>query len=130
MYVYANFQAKRTALTFSSQICSKLDLGLEIHKTYVGIRVSILDIPWVSIFSPKRQLWIFRPKFAQKWVLGSEFQMSKSGFGISTSKIPCVLIFIQNGEFFDLNFGKLLNYVQYFGSNNFERAEWRLEWAR
>ena len=42
--------------------------------------------------------------------MGSEFQKSKSGFGINTSKIPCVSIF-------DLNLGKLPNYVQYFGSN-------------
>ena len=30
-------------------------------------------------------------------------------------------------EFFGLNFGKLINYDQYFGSNNFERAGWRLK---
>ena len=41
---------------------------------------------------------------------------SKSGFGISSSNIPCVPIFSQNGQLFGLNFGKLPNYVQYFGS--------------
>ena len=51
--------------------------------------------------------------------MGSKFQKSKSGFGISTSNIPCVPIFIQNGQLliFGLNLGKLPNYVQYFGSN-------------
>ena len=40
-----------------------MDLGLAIQKTIVGIRISILDIPCVPIFSQNEQLWIFRPKF-------------------------------------------------------------------
>ena len=54
--VCANFQEKQTALTFSAQICSKMDLGLTIQKTIVGIRISILDIPCVTIFSQNEQL--------------------------------------------------------------------------
>ena len=54
--VCANFQAKQTALTFSSQICPKMDLGLAIQKTIVRIRISILDIPCVPIFSQNEQL--------------------------------------------------------------------------
>ena len=54
--VCANFQAKQTALTFSAQICPKMDLGLTIQKTIVGIRISILDIPCVPIFSQNEQL--------------------------------------------------------------------------
>ena len=53
MCVCANFQAKQTALTFSAQICRKMDLGLAIQKNIVGIRISILDIP---IFSQNEQL--------------------------------------------------------------------------
>ena len=94
----ANFQTKRTALTFLVQICPKRKLGFEIQKTNVGIRISILEIPCVPIFRQNGQLWLFGPKFAQKWILGSEFQKSKSGFGISTSNIPCVPIFSQNGQ--------------------------------
>ena len=45
----ANFQAKQTALTFLAQICPKMDLGLEIQKTNIGIKVSILEIPCVPI---------------------------------------------------------------------------------
>ena len=45
-----NFQAKRTNLTFSIEICPKMDLGLEIQKTNVGIRISNCDIPGVPIF--------------------------------------------------------------------------------
>ena len=59
MYVYvwcANFQAKQTALTFSVQIYPKMDLGLTIQKTIAGIRISILDIPCVPIFSQNEQL--------------------------------------------------------------------------
>ena len=56
MYLCVSFQAKQTALTFSAQICPKKDLGLAIQKTIVGIRISILDIPCVTIFSQNEQL--------------------------------------------------------------------------
>ena len=105
----ANFQLKKTTLTFLAQICLKRKLGFEIQKTNVGIRISILEIPCVPIFRQNGQLWIFGPKFAQKWILGSKFQKSKSGFGINTSIIPCVPIFIHNGQFliFRPKFGEI-----------------------
>ena len=57
MCVCANFQKKQTALTFSAQICPKIDLGLAIQKkNIVGIRMSIPDIPCVPIFSQNEQL--------------------------------------------------------------------------
>ena len=56
MCVCVSFQAKQTALTFSAQTCSKVDLGLVIQKTIAGIRISILDIPCVPIFSQNEQL--------------------------------------------------------------------------
>ena len=96
--VCSNFQSKQRALTSSAQIWPKMDLGLEIQKTNVAIRISILEIICMPIFRQNRQLWLFRPKFAQKWILGLEFQKSKSGFDISTSKIPCVPIFSENGQ--------------------------------
>ena len=37
--------------------------------------------------------------------------------------------FKEKFEFFGLNLGKLSNYMQYFGSNNVERAGWRLKHA-
>ena len=52
----ATFQAKQTALTFSTEDLPKQDLGLEIQKANIGIRISILDIPCVPIFSQNRQL--------------------------------------------------------------------------
>ena len=42
--MHTNFQAKQTTLTFLAQICPKKDLGLEIQKTNVGIRISIFEI--------------------------------------------------------------------------------------
>ena len=65
MCVCANFQANWTTLPFSAQIFPKMDLGLAIQKTVVGIRISILDKPCVPIFSQNERL-IFRPKFVQK----------------------------------------------------------------
>ena len=57
MCMCANFQAKQTDLTFSAQISPKMDLGLlAIQKTIVEIRISILDIPCVPIFSQNEQL--------------------------------------------------------------------------
>ena len=53
---YAKVQAEQTALTFSAQICPKMDSGLAIRKTIVRIRTSILDIPCVLIFSENEQL--------------------------------------------------------------------------
>ena len=93
----ANFQLKRTTLTFLVQICPTRKSGFKIPKTNVGIRISILDIPCVPIFRLNGQLWLLKPKFAQKWILGSGFQKSKSGFGINTSSTLCGPIFSQNG---------------------------------
>ena len=66
MCVCASFQTKQTPLTFSAQICPEMDLRLAIQKTIVEIRIYILDIPGVPIFSQNEQLGIFRPKFVQK----------------------------------------------------------------
>ena len=67
-----NFEAKKKkiALTFSAQIFPKMDLGLVIQKTIVVIRISILDIPGVPIFSQNEQLRVFRLKFVQKKING------------------------------------------------------------
>ena len=76
----------------------KMDLSFEIQKSNVGIRISILLIPCVSIFWQNRQISFFRPKFAQQWILGSEFQKSKSRFQISSSTISYEPIFSLNGQ--------------------------------
>ena len=51
-----NFQAKWRTLTFLAQICPKENLELEIQKANVGIRISILEIPFVPIFRQNAQL--------------------------------------------------------------------------
>ena len=51
-----NFQAKQTTLTFLAQIGPKMNLGLEIHKTNVGTRISIVKMPCVLIFRKNEQL--------------------------------------------------------------------------
>ena len=61
----ANFPTKRTTLKFLAQISQKMDLGLEIQKTFVGIKINILDIPCVPIFRLNRQLLIFWSKFGE-----------------------------------------------------------------
>ena len=63
----ANFQAKWTTLILWAQVCPKMDLVLEIQKTNFGIRINILEIPYVPIFRQNELLWIFLSKFAQKW---------------------------------------------------------------
>ena len=94
----ANFQSNWTTLNFLAQFCPKIDFGLEIEKSNVGIRIKILEKLCMPIFSQYKELWPFQHKFAPKWILGSKFQKSKSKFGISTSKIPCAPIFSQNGK--------------------------------
>ena len=93
-----NFQAKRTTLIFLAQICPKANLKFEIKKNDVGIRISILEIPFVPIFRQNAQLWFFWSKFAQKWILGLKFQKINVGIRISILEIPCVSIFRQNEQ--------------------------------
>ena len=47
----ANFQSKVTTLKFLAQNFPKMDLGLEIEKINVGIKIKILKILCVPIFS-------------------------------------------------------------------------------
>ena len=78
-----------------------MDLGSEIQKTNVGIRISIVNMPCMPVFRKNGQLWPFQLKFAQDLILGREFQKSKSRFGICTAK------FSQKGNQ-DLKFRKLM----------------------
>ena len=84
---------------------AKINLGLEIQKTNVGIRISIFEISCVPISRQNRQLWLFWPKFTQKLILGSEVQKSKCRFKIR----PCVPIFSQNGQLWNFwpKFGEI-----------------------
>ena len=55
----ASFQTKQTTLTFLAQTCPKMDLGFEIQKTNVRIRISILEIPMCANFQAKRTTLTF-----------------------------------------------------------------------
>ena len=52
----AKFQAKQIILNFSSQICPKMKLRLEIQKTNLGIRISNFEIVFVQFFKPNGQI--------------------------------------------------------------------------
>ena len=67
----ANFRAKQATLSFLTQFCPEMALGLDIQKTNFGIKISILEITCVPILRQRRQLLLFRPKFAQKLILGT-----------------------------------------------------------
>ena len=94
----ANFQAKGTTLIFLAQICPKTNLELEIQKANFGIRISILEVPWVPTFRQNGQIWLFSPKFAQKWILGLEIQKTNVRIRISILEIPRVTTFRQNRQ--------------------------------
>ena len=94
MCVFANFQAKQTALTFSDQICPKMDLGLAIQKTIVGIRISILDIPCVPILSQNEHIRIFHSKKD----LRLETEKSNVRIRINIVETLCVPIFSQTEQ--------------------------------
>ena len=98
MCVCANFLAKQRALTFSAQICPKMDLWLVSLKNIVEIRISIFNIPCVPIFTQNEQLKIFRSKFVQKKDLGLETEKSNAGTKISIAETLCVPIFSQTGQ--------------------------------
>ena len=99
MCVRATFQAKQTALTFSAKICPKMDLGLEIQKTNVGIRISIVKMACMPISRKNGQL-TFLAQICPKRKLGFEVQKTSDvGIRISIFELPCVPIFRQNGQF-------------------------------
>ena len=50
---------------FGSNLPEKMDLGLKIQKTNIGIRISILDIPCVPIFRQNGQVLFSQPKFGK-----------------------------------------------------------------
>ena len=50
------YRREQTTLNFSTQICPKMTWELEIQKSNVGVRISILEILTVSISRQNRQL--------------------------------------------------------------------------
>ena len=120
-YHVCQFSDKTVNLTFLAQISPKMNLGLEIQKSNIGIKISNFEILYVSIFSQIDNFDFLGPNSPpKKKILFSKLRKSKSRFGITSSKISCVSIFSQNRQvwFFSLNLGKLPKCVRYFGSFN------------
>ena len=69
------FSAKMGSFDFSTQIFPKLDLGFEIQKSNVGIRISILKIPCVP--NSGKNFNFFGPT------------LSKYGFRVRNSENKC-----------------------------------------
>ena len=74
-----NFQSKRTTLTFLAESCPKIDLGLEIQKNNVGVRISVLETPRVRIFRQKGISLTFLAQICPKIDLGLEIQKINVG---------------------------------------------------
>ena len=94
LVIFKNFKISKF-----SKICPKKKFGSKVRTNNFGIKISILQIPSVSIFRQNGHFLVFRPKFTQKFISRSEFQKFKSGFGINTSKIPCKPVFSQSEQF-------------------------------
>ena len=114
----ANFQTKRTALTFLAQICPKRNFGLEIQETNVGKRISILEIQCVPIFGQNRNFVFLGPNLPENGFWGLNFK----NLNLDSESTPPryhmsqLSVKMDNFKFFGLNLGKLPNYVRYFGS--------------
>ena len=120
-----DFQSKWTTFNFSSQICPKMDLGLETKKSNVGIRIRIVEILRAN-FQP---IWTILTSLAQicpKMFFWLEIQKTNVEIRISILKIHVCQFSVKmdNFKFFILNLGKLPNYVRYFGSNNDVTESW------
>ena len=138
-YLKCQFSCKSDNFDFLVQICPKIDLRLQIQKTTVGIRISILQILFVPIFRQNRQLSIFRPKFCPNiWFWGLHFKNLSPDLKLAPPKFRLCQFSLKmnNFEFFGPSLGKLPNYVWYFGFDKGEgelrvlqSAGWRFKWA-
>ena len=119
-YHVCQFSDKMVNVTFLAQISPKMNLGLEIQKSNIGMKISNFEILYVPILSQIDNFDFLGPNFDQKRILCSKFRKSKFRFGITSFKIPCVSIFSQKWQlwFFSLKLEKLPKCVRYFGSFN------------
>ena len=118
----ANLQTKQTTLTFLAQICPKMNLGLEIQKTNVGIRIIILGTLWVPIFRQNNNFDFFCPNLPKNKFWGQNFKNLSADSESAPPRYHVCQFSAKtdNFEFFHQNLGKLPNYMWYFGSNNVE----------
>ena len=125
-----------------AKICSKTNLGLEIQKTNVGIRISILQTLRVPIFRQNDNFDFFRTKNLSKncfWCWNFKTLSLDSESAPPRYQVCQCSVKMDNFELYGLNLGKFPNYMQYFGSNTVEGvaesqvevdgAKWRLKWT-
>ena len=101
----------KTTLTFLAQICPKRNLGLEIQKINVGIRISILD----TVQPPRYHM-------CQFWVKMDNFEF----FGLNVAKLSNYV------QYFSSNTaeGVAESWVEVEMSwMEVDGAGWRLKWA-
>ena len=89
----ANFQEKRTTLTFSVQICLKMDFGVRISKILVRIRNLHFQGTMCTNFQLKQTTLIFLAQICPKTKLGFEIRETNVRIRISILEIQCVPIF-------------------------------------
>ena len=129
------FRENKQFWLFRSEFAEQWILGSEFWKSKFRFGISSSKIPGVPIFKQNSHLWLFRPKFAQNGFWGCKFENLNPVSG-STSPRYHVCQFsgkTNNFEFCGLIFGKLPNYVQYFGIYNVEgvpdsRVETEINW--
>ena len=92
------FQAKQITLTFSVQIYLEMDLGLAIQTTNVGIRISIIEMPYMPIFRKTSNFDFFDKNLPKNGFWGQNLKKSKSGFRICILEILFAPIFRRNKQ--------------------------------
>ena len=99
-----------------------MDLGLKIQKTNVGIRMIIHEILCVQFSGKMDNFHFFGPNLPKNGFWDQNFK----NLTVDLESAPLKYQVCQfsgktdKPEFFHLTFGKLPNYMRYFGSNNVE----------
>ena len=111
----ANFGEKGAALTFSTQICPKLDFGIKISKIQVRIwNLHFQDATCANL--PLKQTTLtFLIQICPKRILGFEIQKNNVAIRICILVIPCAPIFRRNKHFWFL--GPNLPKNRFLGQN-------------
>ena len=75
-------------MTFLTEICIKMGLGLEFHKINVGIKINILEITLRANFPTKRTTLTFSAQIWPKIELELEIQKTNVRSRINILEIP------------------------------------------
>ena len=99
-----------------------MDIRLEIQKTNVGIKISILEILCVPISRQNGHFLVFGRSFPKNWLWAQNFRnLSPNSESVHPRFYGCQFsVKTDNFELFGLNLEKLPNHIRYFGANNVE----------